>query len=216
MNPDDRLLEDAVAFARAQMGDLAPSHGWDHVERVERLAARIAGREGADLFTVRLAAFLHDIARVIEDSSGGKICHAEAGSAMAFDFLRGKGMDEEGARHVADCILTHRFRNEHAPATIEARCLYDADKLDSIGAIGIGRAFLFAGEVNAKLHNPDVDVLATSAYSGEDTAYREYMVKLRHVRERMQTREGARIAAKRHDFMVGFFERLTAEARGGS
>ncbi len=214
MIASDRLIGDAASYARGQMGALSPSHGWDHVERVERLAAHIARCEGADLFIVRLAAFLHDVARVVEDSSGGTICHAEAGSAMAFDFLREKGLDEKAARHVADCVLAHRFRNEHAPATIEAKCLYDADKLDSIGAIGIGRAFLFAGEVNAKLHNPDVDVLATSAYTGEDTAYREYMVKLRHVRERMQTREGARIARVRHEFMTVFFARLTAETRG--
>lgn len=214
MNADDRLIEDAAAYARDQMGPLAPSHGWDHVERVERLAARIASLEGANLFIVRLAAYLHDIARVIEDSSGGKICHAEAGSAMALEFLRGRGLDETRARHVADCILSHRFRNDHAPRTIEAKCLYDADKLDSIGAVGIGRAFLFAGEVNARLHNPDVEILSTTAYSGEDTAYREYMVKLQFVRERMQTAEGARVAGERHDYMVGFFSRLTAETRG--
>ena len=80
------------------------------------------------------------------------------------------------------------------PETTEAKILFDADKLDSIGAVGIGRAFLFAGEVGARLHNKDRDLSPTKPYTKEDTAYREYMVKLRHSREKMLTKEGRRIA----------------------
>ena len=115
---------------------------------------------------------------------------------------------------MADCVLTHRFRKARVPATIEAAVLHDADKLDAIGAIGVGRAFLFAGEVGAKAHNGDTDIRSTEAYSEEDTAYREYSVKLRHLKERMMTAEGLRIAGGRHDFMVEFFCRLDREHRG--
>ncbi len=213
---DGDILREAERYARNATASLKPSHGWDHIQRVVRLAVKIATVERADIFIVHTAAILHDIARPQESASHGAICHAETGSRMAYEFLLGAGLDEARARHIAECVLSHRFRNDHTPRTIEAMALYDADKLDSIGAIGIGRAFLFAGEVGARLHNPDADIDATSAYTEEDTAYREFIVKLRRVKDSMITAEGRRIAAARHEFMVRFFERLQSEALGQS
>lgn len=211
---EESIIEKSVAFAREKMKNLKPSHGWDHVQRVVRTAGRIAAAEGADPFIVQVSAILHDIARETQDASHGKQDHASLGSAMAHEFLLASGLDINRARHIADCIATHRYRGKNAPATLEAKVVYDADKLDSVGAVGIGRAFLFAGEVGAKLHNHDTDIHATSAYSEEDTAYREFTMKLKHIKDKMLTEEGRRIARDRHDFMVKFFERLDAEAEG--
>ncbi|OPZ34988.1 MAG: putative hydrolase [Spirochaetes bacterium ADurb.BinA120] len=210
----DAMAARALEYARERMQSVKPSHGWDHVERVMAFAERLALAEGADPFIVRLAAALHDIARAEEDASPGTLCHAEEGSREAYLFLRELGLDEGPSRHVADCVLTHRFRKARVPATVEAAVLHDADKLDAIGAIGVGRAFLFAGEVGAIVHNGDVDIRLTEDYSEEDTAYREYSVKLKHLKERMLTAEGRRLAEGRHDFMVEFFERLDREHRG--
>ena len=197
------------------MKNLHASHGWDHVHRVIGLAEKIAFTENkADRFIVKISAILHDIARGMEDQNPGKIDHAELGSRMAYDFLTDIGVEKNNASHIADCILTHRYRNSHIPSSIEAKILYDADKLDSIGAVGIGRAFLFSGEVGAKLHDPNVDLDMTRAYSEDDTAYREYIAKLRFVKDRMLTREGQRIALERDKFMEIFFKRIDAEVRG--
>ena len=212
---EEHIIERAISFAQDRMSRLNSSHGWDHVERVIRLAEKIARTEKeADLFILKTAAILHDIARVNEAENNGKLCHAELGSRAAYDFLIENGLDEERAGRVCRCILTHRYRNDHAPASIEERILYDADKLDSIGAVGIGRAFLFSGEVGASLHNPEIDVSLTHAYGKEDTAFREYMIKLRYVSDKMLTGEGKRLAEERHGFMVQFFERLEDEVRG--
>jgi uncharacterized protein len=209
------LMERAVDFARLRMSTLQPSHGWDHVERVIANALDITATEpSADRFVVTLAAILHDIARAEQDRSGGKICHAERGSAEAMEFLLEQRLDEGRAGHISQCILTHRFRKSDRPATLEAEILFDADKLESIGAIGIGRAFLFAGEVGARLHDPDIKVHRTASYSEEDTAYREFLVKLRSVKDTMLTRRGRELAAARHDFMEVFFARLNDEAHG--
>jgi uncharacterized protein len=190
------------------------SHDWDHTERVCRLAERIARKEGADLFVVRLAAVLHDIGRAEEDRTNGRVCHSRRGAALAGPILKKHGLDRRTIERVAAAIRTHRFRGRLRPRTLEARVLFDADKLDSIGAIGIGRAFLFAGEVGARLHNSDVDIAATRPYTREDTAYREFVVKLGRVKGRLFTAEGKRIAAERHRFMVGFFTRLGKEEAG--
>jgi len=204
-----RRIEDR---ARALMKDALPSHGWDHVERVRRLAERIAAAEGADRTVVELAAILHDIGRKEEDDSRGKVCHAEISAGLARSILTEEGFPADLADHVCACILSHRFRKSRPPASPEARVLFDADKLDSIGAVGIGRAFLFAGEVGARLHNPGVDPGATSEYGSEDSAWREFSVKLRFIRDRMLTDEGRAIALGRHRAMEEFFERLHRES----
>jgi uncharacterized protein len=209
------IINKSLDFARDRMKSLHASHGWDHVQRVIRNAEHIAATElQADAFIVRTAAILHDIARDEQDRAGGTLCHAELGSAEAEKFLLSEGLDPDRARHIARCILSHRYRKERKPESIEAMILYDADKLDSIGAIGIGRAFLFAGEVGARLHNSEVDISRTASYSEEDTAYREFMVKLRTVKDKMLTDEGRRLAQERHDFMIDYFRRLDEEVKG--
>ena len=190
------------------------SHDWEHTERVLALAEHLAKAEDADVDIVRCAAVLHDLARCEEDQSGGKVDHALRGAELARDLLRTHGWEEADVERVAHCIETHRFRNQLEPRTLEAKVLFDADKLDSIGAVGIGRAFLFAGEVGAKLHNPGVDIEQTRPYTVEDTAYREYQVKLRKIRDRILTPEGRRLAQARHEFMQAFFKRLDQEVSG--
>jgi uncharacterized protein len=205
-----RIREEAAAFFKSAKG----SHDGDHTERVLRLALRIGRREKADLAVLELAALLHDIGREEEDRSHGRICHARIGAAMARRILEDHGCDPAVVRAVVGAIRTHRFRKGGTPRTLEARVLFDADKLDSIGAVGIGRAFLFAGEVGARLHDKAVDVRRTKPYTPDDTAYREYLVKLSRVRDRMTTREGRRIAAERHRYMTAFFDRLNKETDG--
>jgi uncharacterized protein len=205
-----RIEEEARAFFRSARG----SHDWDHTQRVHRLCLRIGRKEKADLRVLELAALLHDVGRGEEDRSNGRICHGRAGAALARGILERHGLDRASVRAVVHCIRTHRFRKKAVPRTLEARILFDADKLDSIGAVGVGRAFLFAGEVGARLHDKAIDVRKTKPYTREDTAYREYLVKLGRVKDRMTTREGKRIAVERHRFMAAFFDRLNKETDG--
>ncbi|MBW2554141.1 MAG: HD domain-containing protein, partial [Deltaproteobacteria bacterium] len=157
------------------------SHDWEHTERVCNLCMHIGKEEKADIEVLKLAAILHDIGREYQDKTNGRVCHAEKGALLARELLGKHAMDKERIDKVIHCIECHRFRGDRIPQSKEAKVLYDADKLDSIGAVGIGRAFLFAGEVGAQLHNIDVDVEKTEPYTKEDTAYREFMVKLKKV-----------------------------------
>ena len=115
---------------------------------------------------------------------------------------------------VGQAVARHRYRGKNAPQNLIEKIVYDADKLDSIGAVGIGRAFLFAGQIGARLHNPEQDHSRTSSYSLEDSAYREFQVKLSQVKDQMLTESGRRLAQERHDFMLTFFTQLTRETSG--
>lgn len=200
--------------ARRLMKDGRGSHGFDHIRRVLNLCRRLGRAVGADLEILTLAALLHDIGREEEDSNGGRSCHAETGAAMAAELLKKRGARPALVRKVRDCVRQHRYRGDAEPVSLEAKILYDADKLDSLGAVGIGRAFLFAGEIGARLHNTPAKARKADSYSRDDTAYREYLVKLRRLPSHMKTAEGKRLGEKRAAFMEDFFKLLTAEERG--
>jgi uncharacterized protein len=210
----DSIIEAIKGFAGSHFSNAKYSHDWEHTERVYRLCMHIGEIEGADLEALAIAAFLHDIGRTHQDKAKGGICHAEKGGEIAREILKRYPIPEEKKENIIHCILTHRFRNNHAPQTLEAKVLFDADKLDAIGAVGIARAYLFAGEVGAVLHNGDADPELTEPYSRNDTGYREYRVKLSRIKDRMLTSEGKHMAQERHAFMEAFFERFLKEHEG--
>ena len=116
-------------------------------------------------------------------------------------------------------IAAHRFRTGPEPYTLEAQVLFDADKLDAIGAVGVARAFAYGGAHRQRLWAPieEVDV-ARWMEEGDDprnhTPFHEFVVKLSRLKERIFTPTGHSIAEERHAYMVAFFERFDAEARG--
>jgi len=190
-------------------------HGPDHTERVHKTALHIGRLMEAQLDVLSAAALLHDIGRRYETREQGKICHAEKGAELAREILKKLNFTLLFIDKTVHCVEAHRYRGDKIPRTLEAKIIYDADKLDSIGAVGIGRAFLFAGQTGAKLHNEgDVDILACKPYSKEDTAYREFKFKMSKIKDRLLTPEGRRLAEERHHFMEVFFERLERETKG--
>lgn len=186
-------------------------HGPDHSERVHATALYIGRQMNANLKVLSAAALLHDIGRQHETENQGRLCHAAIGAGMAKKILTDFDLEPQIIEEISHCIATHRYRGDAVPVSLEANILFDADKLDSIGAIGIGRAFLFAGQIGARLHNRNSDIDNTESYSIDDTAYREFKVKMSKVKDRMLTPEGKRLAEERHAFMEVFFKRLERE-----
>ena len=192
-------------------------HDWDHTFRVFNNALKIAEGEQKehkiDILTVKAAALLHDIGRVEELKQNGKICHAALGFKLTPTILKECGFsDATIIANIAECVKRHRFRGKHEkPETIEQKIIFDADKLDSIGAVGIGRAIHFSGRIGSRLHNTKDEAINSDAYTQEDSAYREYLVKLQYIPERMLTPTGRELAKQRADFMHLFFETLNNE-----
>lgn len=214
MTNDPSAVEKIKILAEGMFSAAKGSHDWEHTLRVFRLCRRIGEAERADMDVLLIAACLHDIGRCYQDASNGIICHAEKGAELAAPLIQPLSLSEERKQNILHCIRTHRFRGNGTPRTIEARVLFDADKLDAIGAVGIGRAFLFAGEVGARLHNSHGNVEDTKPYSREDTGYREYCLKLSKIKDRILTDEGKRLAADRDAYMTSFFDRFLSEHAG--
>jgi uncharacterized protein len=202
-----------AAAAKRYFKGCRGSHGWDHVQRVVGLCKQLGRAEGAAVDILTTAALLHDIGRKQEDDSRGRRDHAKLGARLAGSLLREYSLTATERQRIVECIRTHRFRDGHDPVSIEAKVLYDADKIDSLGAVGVGRAFLFAGEVGARLVN-ERRIADSSSYSREDTAYREYLVKLRKLPAKLCTVSGRRIARERARVMREFFRAFRKETAG--
>lgn len=139
--------------------------------------------------------------------------HAHAGAELARELLAGQPAEKVQA--VAHAIAAHRFRGGPQPRTLEARVLYDADKLDAIGAIGVARAFHYGGHWGQRLWaEVPPDYQETPETAAEHTPVHEYVYKLARIRERLLTESARRLAEERHAFMAAFYERLEREIQG--
>ena len=167
-----------------------PSHTNDHVERVVKLAVFIAEREDADINVVKKAAELHDIAR-------DRPNHAIESAKIAKKVLKKEGYDEDFIKAVVHCIEAHSFSANVEPETLEAKVLSDADKIDAIGAVGVARAFLFSGEVGRSI---------------EDTLV-HFEEKLLKLKDLLHTDTARKIAEKRHEFLLEFYNRIKKELK---
>ncbi len=207
-------LSDEEARTLYESGDAA--HDFDHVLRVTQMAIRLAQAEGANPTLVRLAALLHDVPvphAEDETSESVRKSHHFAAAAYAGKLLRQRGMGTNEVETIVHCIEAHRFRDRSVqPQTLEAKCLYDADKLDSIGMIGIARAFAFAGAHNNRLWTiPWTQIDSVPKEKHDYTPVHEFVYKLRHILTTLHTSTAQRIGKARHDTMVEFYNQLDLE-----
>jgi len=171
------------------------SHGLDHTLRVTRLCAEIGKAEGADMQILIPAALFHDVARPLEKETG--IPHEQEGARIAEEYLRSNGCDESRIRAIAHAIRSHRYSRGTKPETLEAKVLSDADKLDAMGAVGIARTFMQAGE-----HGDGIE--------GAVAHIHEKLLKLRDL---MYTDTAKEIAEGRHALLQRFTDALEDEIK---
>lgn len=205
------LIDKVLGIAAEYYAENEAAHDFDHALRVTKLALHLGQVEKADLELLVLAGILHDTARHEQELTG--ICHAKRGAEIAGDILEGLGYNHERTKIIQEMIRTHRFRDNAIPSTLEAKILYDADKLDAIGAIGIGRAYSLGGFRGQKLYTAESDP-AQNDKTRNYSPVREYHFKLRKIVDKMLTPSGKKLAVHRHEFMEKFFLELEAEVAG--
>lgn len=205
---------------------LCSAHRMDHVMRVYNLCLHLAENENVDLEVVKASALLHDIARAIEDNdNSGKTDHAILSSKMAVPILQKLGFSEEKIKHIQDCIISHRYKSENKPKTKEAEILFDADKLDNIGAIGIARSFVWVGRNNAKIYtNIDIDEYIKDNLGGKPNGriqdktkhspQIEFETKLKFLMDKLYTKKAKAVCKERLEFCKSFLDRLEKEVNG--
>ena len=217
----------SIETARGWYPASDPVHGFDHVLRVYSMVEQLSKVEGADIEILRAAALLHDAdgsqqpnknANLVESKEQQRAEHHTAAAEFARQVLEVEGWPAERIDAVQHCIRAHRFRDDREkPQTLEARILFDADKLDAIGAIGVARAIAYSVQSGSPIYNqPSEQFMQTGQKEPDEahSAYHEYLYKLRALKERLFTPSARLIAEERHRFMSQFFERLSAELLG--
>lgn len=208
-----KVFEKTEAYMLSCMDDSA--HDKEHIYRVLYTALDIAAYEqDVDYEILITACLLHDIGRR-EQFENPALCHAAVGGDKAFAFLLDCGWTQERAGQVKEAIAAHRYRSGKPPVSAEARILFDADKLDVTGAIGIARTLLYAGETGAPIYTMNSDgSVNDGSGDGEDCFFREYKRKLEKLYDRFFTERGRKLAAERQAAAAAFYGSLLKEAEG--
>ena len=192
------------------MGDSA--HDKDHIYRVLYNAMDIAQAEqNADYDVLICACLLHDIGRK-EQFENPKLCHAMVGGEKAYRFLIDNHFCKDFADKVKHCIQTHRYRQNNPPKSLEAQILFDADKIDATGAVGIARTLFYKGTVGEPLYSLLPDGRVSDGTGDEKPSFfQEYKYKLEKLYDRFYTKRGNEIAKERQKTAAAFYNAMLKE-----
>ena len=217
-----------VMWARLNAGALAPhealatillphalegddgSHDIAHLQRVWKYAATIQAVEGGNTKILAAAILLHDCVAVEKDSSRrGEASRLAAGKASIV--LRDLGWERAEIAAVAHAIEAHSFSAGIRAATLEAKILQDADRLDAIGMIGVARCFYVAGRLGHALYDP-VDPQGRSRPRDDQLyALDHFYTKLLTLNSGFQTKTGAKLAREKEQRLRRFLDEFLSE-----
>ena len=209
---ESQLLLDVYAEAQERfslLNDLA--HGWEHVQRVYRLALHIAQQEGADPFIVGVAALLHDLGRLTHDETRH---HADLSVIHARDLLTRYQVPPDKQEAILHAIDAHSFSKGLQPRTLEARIVRDADRLDSLGAIGILRWAITGtqrGTPETRSYHPDDPFAEWHPLDDRRYMLDHFYSKLLKLSDTMSTQTGRKLAERRTRFMRTYLDEFRDE-----
>ncbi len=188
------------------------AHDREHVYRVLYSALDIAEREeNVDYDVLVSACLLHDIARE-EQNKNPHLCHAEVGAEKAYGFLVENNFDVCFSEKVKHCITSHRFRKNNVPESIEAKILFDADKIDVAGTLGIARTLVYQGAMCEPLYSVTDDGKVSDGTDDKvPSFFQEYKFKLEKIYSRFYTQRGKEIAEERRKTAVSFYNDMLRE-----
>jgi uncharacterized protein len=196
-----------------QFKDDATGHDWYHIQRVVNMSRHLQSKEGGNLETIELAALLHDISD--HKFNGGKL---DEGGKVAYNLLIQLGCNEELAQDVKYIVDNVSYKGANTKTemnTLEGQIVQDADRLDAIGAIGVGRTFAYGGYKNQPMHAPEKEAILHESFEeyakGNTSTINHFYEKLLLLSDRLNTTTAKEIGKKRHQFMVDFLDQFYSE-----
>lgn len=206
---DESVFSSAHDFLESLFEGDSSGHDIWHTMRVHDMAVSICSEEGGDMDVVRLAALLHD--------ADDRKLFGDNGYANARRFMDSQGIPEDVQDRVIGTISQISFKGTDSvvPDTLEGRIVQDADRMDAIGAIGIARAFAYGGSRGRAMHipgeEPRMGMDAEQYHANRGTTINHFHEKLLLLKDSLNTGTAKRMAAARHEYMVGFLDEFMAE-----
>lgn len=188
-----------------------PAHGWEHIKRVFRLAFYIAERESANSFIAGMAALMHDIGHLSTDKTQH---HADLSMSIASELLRAYSVPTDKQEAILHAIAAHSFSLGIEPRTLEAKVVRDADRLDSLGAIGILR-WAITGAVRrtneTQTYHPDDPFAERHLLDDRRYMLDHFFTKLLKLDSTMSTQTGRALSQQRTAFMRTYLDEFRRE-----
>lgn len=213
---DKDVIELTANHVKKLMMGESSGHDWWHVYRVWQMAIRLAKETSAHMTTVELGALLHDIADwKLNDGD------MDIGPRMAREWLESVYADPTLVDRVVEIVAGGSFIGAgvaDTTYTIESQVVQDADRLDALGAVGIGRTFAFGGARNREMYNPEIAPLFHEDFESYKTSasptINHFYEKLFLLKDRMHTPAARKMAEERHQYMLDFVDRFYREWNG--
>lgn len=208
------VIQSAERLVRSTLKGDSSGHDWWHIHRVRKLAVDIGEKENCGLFVCELAALLHDL---IDEKLVSNVSEA---IADVKSWLAEQKVSKVEKEHIISIITNLSFKGgkQKPLETIEGKVVQDADRLDALGAIGIGRTFSYSGATGQLMFDPEIKVrneLTNEEYrTGKTTAINHFYEKLFKLSDLMNTETGKKVAEQRHLFMEQFIEQFYKEWDG--
>lgn len=210
-NEQKKIINKAIDYLKNNYSDEYTGHDYWHMIRVYQMATELSQKEGADLFIVQMAALLHDV----DDRKLSPETHERLDNAVRF--METNHISEDDQNRVCDIIrqVSYRGKDSVAPASIEGKCVQDADRLDALGAIGIARIFAFGGSNHRPIYDPRVppihSISAEEYATSPTTSVNHFYEKIFHLKEMMNTKTARSLAEQREAFMKNFLTQFFSE-----
>lgn len=212
----EKIINETAEYVKTKLLGESSGHDWWHIYRVRNLAMEIAKKEKADLFIVELAALLHDIADW--KFNGGDIGES---SRIAEEWLKKMAVEENIISQIGEIIGSLSFKGagvETKMKTQEGMIVQDADRLDAMGAIGIGRTFAYGGNRGHEMYNPNIRPEAHETFeqykSKKSPTINHFYEKMLLLKGLMNTKTAKTMAKRRHKFMEEFLKEFLGEWEG--
>lgn len=211
-----KIIEKTTDHVKGLLSGEGSGHDWWHIVRVWNNAKNISQFEKVDTFVVELAALLHDIADWKFNNGDENV-----GAIKARKWLDSLKVDKKTIDHVCEIIANSSYKGAKVKSkikTLEGKVVQDADRLDAIGAIGIGRTFAYGGHMKREMFNPNIKPTlhktAEEYKNNNSNTINHFYEKLLLLKDLMNTNTAKKIAVERHKFMKVFLDRFYKEWEG--
>ncbi|UOE82796.1 HD domain-containing protein [Vibrio splendidus] len=205
----EKLESQLLDFAQQEMTQDA-AHDISHIKRVVKTAKALCAQEQAKLEVVLPAAYLHDCF-TFPKNHPDRAKSSQMAADKAISFLKSIEYPAPYLDKIHHAIVTHSYSANITPETLEAQIVQDADRLDSLGAIGIARCLYVGQSFNAELYNHEDPFAEHRDLDDKHYSVDHFYVKLFKLAGTMNTESAKLEANKRTDYMRGFLEQLGAE-----
>lgn len=196
-----------------QHGDQA--HDVAHLRRVWQTAQQIMQGTDATPLVVLAACYFHDVVNLPKDHPERHLASSQAAAATRRILLEAfPDFPHELHDDIAHAVQAHSFSAGIVPRTLEAKIVQDADRLESLGAIGLARVFYTSGALGRSLFDSNDPLGKARPLDDKLWTLDHFQIKMLRLPETMQTETGKKLAQHNADFVVDFMAKLCAELQG--